>query len=72
MAWQSAQRPYVPPPVGGPSPGLAALLGFIPGVGAMYNGQFIKGMVHLAIFAVLVSAAHMYGVFGLFVMGWIF
>src|ERR1039458_8283691 len=72
MAWQSAQRPYVPPPIGGPSPGLAALLGFIPGVGAMYNGQFVKGMVHLVIFAVLVSAAHVYGVFGLFVMGWIF
>ena len=72
MAWQNAQRQYVPPPVGGPSPGLAALLGFIPGVGAMYNGQFVKGMVHLVIFAVLVSAAHVYGVFGLFVMGWIF
>jgi hypothetical protein len=72
MAWQGAQRPYVPPPIGGPSPGLAALLGFIPGVGAMYNGQFVKGMVHLVIFAVLVSAAHVYGVFGLFVMGWIF
>ena len=27
MAWQSAQRSYVPPPMGGPSPGLAALLG---------------------------------------------
>jgi hypothetical protein len=72
MAWQGSQRPYVPPPIGGPSPGLAALLGFIPGVGAMYNGQFVKGMVHLAIFAVLVSAAHVYGVFGIFGMGWIF
>jgi len=72
MAWQNAQRSYVPPTVGEPSPGLAALLGFIPGVGAMYNGQFVKGMVHLVIFAVLVSAAHVFGVFGLFVMGWIF
>jgi TM2 domain-containing membrane protein YozV len=72
MAWQSAQRTYVPPPVGGPSPGLAAVLGAIPGVGAMYNGQFVKGMVHLAIFAVLVSASHVFGIFGLFVMGWIF
>jgi hypothetical protein len=58
--------------VDGPSPGLAAVLGVIPGVGAMYNGQFVKGMVHVAIFAVLVSAAHVYGVFGLFVMAWIF
>jgi TM2 domain-containing membrane protein YozV len=75
IAWSAAanaQRPYVPPPIGGPSPGLAALLGAIPGVGAMYNGQFIKGLVHVAIFAVLVSAAHVYSVFGLFVMAWIF
>jgi TM2 domain-containing membrane protein YozV len=71
-AWQTTQRPFVPPPGGVPSPGLAALLGLIPGVGAMYNGQFIKGLIHVAIFAVLVSAAHVYGVFGLFIAGWIF
>ena len=57
---------------GAPSPGLAAFLGLIPGVGAMYNGQFIKGLVHVVIFAVLVSAAHVYGIFGLFIAGWIF
>ena len=46
--------PAVPPvAVGEPSPGLAALLGFIPGVGAMYNGQYAKGIVHLIVFAVL-------------------
>ena len=71
-AWQGMQQPFVPPPAGVPSPGLAAFLGLIPGVGAMYNGQFIKGLVHVVIFAVLVSAAHVYGVFGLFVAGWIF
>jgi len=70
--WQTAQRPFVAPPPGVPSPGLAAFLGLIPGVGAMYNGQFIKGLVHVAIFAVLVSAAHIYGVFGLFIAGWVF
>ena len=70
--------PYttVPPPVavaGEPSPMMAAILGFIPGVGAMYNGQFAKGIVHLAIFAVLVSLAdNVNGIFGLFVAGWIF
>jgi TM2 domain-containing membrane protein YozV len=72
MAWQTTQRPFVPPPAGIPSPGLAAFLGLIPGVGAMYNGQFIKGLVHVAIFAVLVSAAHIYGMFGLFIAGWVF
>jgi hypothetical protein len=38
----------------------------------MYNGQFIKGLVHVVIFAVLVSAAHVYGIFGLFIAGWVF
>jgi hypothetical protein len=62
-----------PPPVPGePNPGLAALLGFIPGVGAMYNGQYAKGLVHLIVFAVLVSLAHENGIFGLFIAGWVF
>jgi TM2 domain-containing membrane protein YozV len=56
----------------GPNPGLAALLGFIPGVGAMYNGQYAKGVVHLIIFAVLVSLADDHGIFGMFVAGWVF
>jgi hypothetical protein len=38
----------------------------------MYNGQFIKGLIHVVIFAVLVSAAHVYHVFGIFIAGWIF
>jgi TM2 domain-containing membrane protein YozV len=71
MAWQSGQRPFVPPPAGTPNPVLAAILGLIPGVGAMYNGQFIKGLIHVMIFAVLVSAAHIYGIFGLFIAGWV-
>ncbi|MGB7264871.1 MAG: B-box zinc finger protein [Terracidiphilus sp.] len=70
-AWQGMQQPFVAPPAGAPSPGLAAFLGLIPGVGAMYNGQFIKGLIHVAIFAVLVSAAHIYGIFGLFIAGWV-
>lgn len=46
---------YVPPR--GPedaSPGLALFLGFIPGVGAFYNGQFLKGFVHAIVFGSLV------------------
>ncbi len=65
------QQPFVAAPAGAPSPGLAAVLGLIPGVGAMYNGQFIKGLIHVVIFAVLVSAAHIYGIFGLFIAGWV-
>jgi B-box zinc finger len=60
-----------PPPPGEPNPGLAALLGFIPGVGAMYNGQYAKGIVHLIVFAILVSLSNENGIFGLFVAGWI-
>jgi hypothetical protein len=37
------------------SPGLAAFLGFIPGVGAIYNGQYAKGLVHAVIFGLLIS-----------------
>ncbi len=62
------------PPASAPgaaNPGLAALLGFIPGVGAMYNGQYAKGVVHLVVFAVLVSLADDHGIFGIFVAGWV-
>jgi hypothetical protein len=61
---------YTPTP-GEPNPGLAALLGFIPGVGAMYNGQYAKGVVHLIVFAILVSLANENGIFGLFIAGWV-
>jgi hypothetical protein len=61
---------YTPTP-GAPNPGLAALLGFIPGVGAMYNGQYAKGVVHLIVFAILVSLADEHGIFGLFIAGWV-
>jgi TM2 domain-containing membrane protein YozV len=33
---------------------LAALLGFIPGVGAIYNGQVVKGLIHVGVFAGLI------------------
>ena len=55
-----------------PSPAAAAWLGLIPGVGAMYNGQYAKGVAHIAIFALLVSLADSVDVFGIFVAFWIF
>jgi TM2 domain-containing membrane protein YozV len=70
-AWHAYQQPFAAPQPGTPSPATAAVLGLIPGVGAMYNGQFIKGLIHVVIFAVLVSAAHLYGIFGLFIAAWI-
>jgi hypothetical protein len=58
--------PAVEPPSGTPSPTLAAVLGFIPGVGAMYNGEFAKGFIHLLIFATLIwMTDHISGIFGI-------
>ena len=37
------------------SPGLALFLGMIPGVGAIYNGQYAKGLVHAVMFGILCS-----------------
>jgi TM2 domain-containing membrane protein YozV len=64
----------------GPSPGLAFFLGLIPfGIGAFYNGQFIKGVVHALVFIMLVVGANtapsdtsMEVLFGLLIPLWIF
>ncbi len=57
----NAANPYVQspgtttvPPVQ-TSPGLAFWLGWIPGVGAIYNGQYVKGLIHAVIFGLLIS-----------------
>jgi len=60
----------VPPgakrPTGLPSPRLAAILGVIPGVGAIYNGEFAKGFIHVVIFATLIwMTDNVNGLFGL-------
>jgi len=76
--WQGA--PNVPPgqipafygiPPRGANPSAAAVLGLIPGVGAMYNGQFFKALIHVVIFVVLVSITQRYGVFGIFIGAWV-
>ena len=53
-------NPYYAPVVAGAqtSPGLAFLLGLIPGVGAIYNGQYLKGLVHAIIIGLLMSLAN--------------
>jgi LiaI-LiaF-like transmembrane region len=51
-----------PPPVAaapaatGPNPGVALALGFIPGLGAVYNGEYIKALIHVFVFAGLIAA----------------
>jgi TM2 domain-containing membrane protein YozV len=38
------------------NPGLALFLGFIPGLGAVYNGQYMKAAIHVLIFGGLIAA----------------
>ena len=54
------QQPFDLRHAGTPNPAAAAVLGLIPGVGAMYNGQFFKGLIHVVIFAVLVSITRIF------------
>src|SRR5881392_1000667 len=44
-----------PTPPGHANPGLAFVLGLIPGVGAIYNGQYAKGLVHVIIIGLMIS-----------------
>ena len=47
------------------NPTIAFILGFIPGVGAIYNGQYAKGLVHAVIFGLLVSILDSHSAHGL-------
>jgi hypothetical protein len=44
-----------PASVAGTNPGAAFALGLIPGVGAIYNGEYIKAAIHVLIFGTLIS-----------------
>jgi hypothetical protein len=37
----------------------------------MYNGQFFKGLIHVVVFAVLVSITEYHGIFGIFIGAWV-
>jgi len=78
-------NPSAPPPPpqsatapGTPSPGLAFILGLIPGVGAIYNAQYAKGLIHVVIFGFLISVANadsvgdMQPLFGMLCPAWVF
>lgn len=60
------------PPSWGTEPWLAFILGWIPGVGAMYNGQFAKALAHVVIFALLADFSHYNDVLGLLLAAWVF
>ena len=58
--------PGAEPLPGTPRPAVAAILGCIPGVGAMYNGEFAKGFIHVLIFATLIwMTDHISSIFGI-------
>jgi len=40
----------------GNNPGIALALGFIPGLGAVYNGEYMKALIHVLIFGGLIAA----------------
>lgn len=62
----------------GASPGLAFVLGLIPGVGAIYNGQYVKGLIHVIILGLLISiinspaSAGVEPLFGMLIAVWWF
>ncbi len=70
--------PGMAAPDAGASPGLAFLLGWIPGVGAIYNGQYVKGLIHVIVLGVLISivssdsAGGFEPVFGMLIGVWVF
>jgi TM2 domain-containing membrane protein YozV len=76
----AAANPYTAPPEapeGTGHPALALLLGFIPGVGAIYNGQYAKGLIHVVVFGLLISltsSSHgsLQPLFGVLIGAWVF
>ena len=46
--------PVLPPARTAGNPGLAFLLGLIPGLGAIYNGEYNKALIHIVVFAAII------------------
>lgn len=72
----TAEQPRVAPDHSA-HPILAMLLGFIPGVGAIYNGQYAKGLIHAVIFGLLVTiesrgAGGLEPLVGILIAAWVF
>ena len=82
--YSSSASPYTAPlPTShvvdpGAHPLLALLLGFIPGVGAIYNGQYAKGLIHAVVFGILVSTETtnmpegLHALVGIMIAAWVF
>jgi hypothetical protein len=78
--YASTSNPYTAPQTPVEShehPVLALLLGFIPGVGAIYNGQYAKGLIHVVVFGLLISflnrgAGPFEPLFAILLAAWVF
>jgi hypothetical protein len=46
--------PVTPPARTGISPAVAFLLGLFPGLGAVYNGEYNKALIHIVVFAAMI------------------
>ena len=74
-AMAGAAVPPIPPAgvtPSGSNPVAALILGFIPGVGAMYNAQLAKGLIHIGIFVLtIVFTSEVSPFFGFAIPAWI-
>ncbi len=51
----------------------AAALGIIPGLGAVYNGEYVKALIHVLVFGTIISLIdHSPGIFVPLLVAWIF
>ena len=51
----------------------AAALGVIPGLGAVYNGEYVKALIHVLVFGTIISLIdHSPGIFVPMLVAWIF
>jgi hypothetical protein len=55
------------------------MLGLIPGVGAVYNGQYVKGLIHVVILGLLIAivndesiSSNLQPLFGMMIAVWVF
>lgn len=46
--------PPTPPAHAAGNPGIAFLLGLVPGLGAIYNGEYNKALIHIVVFAAII------------------
>lgn len=72
----TAAAPVMPPPPGTPvppsasNPALAGILSIIPGIGAVYCGQYAKGLAHMVIMGLLIAGQTVvHGAFAHIILG---